>query len=202
MGESREQQAEGRRQRYQKALGRTQKAAIALCLLLTAYCLLPSGDYEVRAEEFRVGYVDLAKLFDQYQRTKESERVLEQKGKQKQTDLENRVTELKKLRQNLELLNEQVKEAKAKELEEKSEEFQQLKTRTERDLLRERNQLAQQILGEIERVVGEYAKTNHFSLILDQRSLLFGEEAHDVTDEVLMLLNDRYAATKGSKPKP
>ena len=150
-----------------------------------------------------MGYVDLGKLFDHYQRTKESDQLLEQKGKQKQGELEDRVNELKKLRQNLELLNDQVKESKAKELEEKSEEFQRAKTRTERDLVRERNQLARTIMQEIEQVVAEYAKANHFSVILDQRSLLYGQDSYDVTEAILRLLNDRYttkATPKGSKP--
>ena len=92
----------------------------------------------------------------------------------------------------------QAKDAKAKEIEEKSDEFQRLKTRSERELLRERNQLARQILEEIEQTVSQYAKTHGFSVILDQRSLLYGEDAYDVTDEILRLLNDRYTA-KASK---
>lgn len=166
-----------------------------VCSLLTAYGSL------VAAEELKIGYINLSRIFDQYQRTKESEQVLEQKGKQKQTELEGRFSELKKLRQSLELLNDQARESKAREIEEKSDEFQRLKVRSERDLLRERNQLAGQILDEVEAAVAEYAKANGFSVILDQRSLLFGEKLYDVTDEVLKLLNERYAA-KATKRKP
>lgn len=175
---------------------------LVMLSFLTAYCLLPTA-YS-RAEELKIGYVNLGKLFDQYQRTKESDQVLEQKGKQKQAELEDRVTELKKLRQNLELLNDQAKESKAKELEEKSDEFQRAKTRTERDLVRERNQLARTIMQEIEQVVGDYAKANHFAMIVDQRSLLYGQDAYDVTDAILKVLNERYTdkANKAPAAKP
>jgi outer membrane protein len=154
------------------------------------------------AGELKIGYVNLGRIFDGYQRTKDSEQVLEQKGKQKQGELEGRFNELKKLRQSLELLNEQAKDSKAKELEEKSDEFQRLKTKSERDLVRERNQIARQVLDEIERVVAEFAKTNGFAVILDQRTLLYGEDAYDATDEVLKLLNDRYTASQSAKKKP
>jgi len=151
------------------------------------------------AAELKVGYVDLAKVFDSYRRTEESDQVLQQKSKQKQAELEGRVEELKKLRQSLELLNDQAREAKAREIEEKSDELKRLKSRSERELLRERNEMAKTILQEIGQTVTEYAKTNRFSVVLNQQVLLYGEEAYDVTDEVLKLLNDRHAANKGAK---
>lgn len=151
------------------------------------------------AAELKVGYVDLAKVFDSYRRTEESDQVLQQKSKQKQTELEGRVEELKKLRQSLELLNDQARETKARDIEEKSDELKRLKSRSERELLRERNEMAKGILQEIGQAVTEYAKANSFSVILNQQVLLYGEDAYDVTDEILKLLNDRYAANKGVK---
>ncbi|MBI3323881.1 MAG: OmpH family outer membrane protein [Candidatus Omnitrophica bacterium] len=150
------------------------------------------------ASGLKIGYVNLAQVFDSYQRTKQSEQVLEQRGKEKQGELEGRVGELKKLRQNLELLGDQAREAKAREIEEKSDEFQRLKTRTERDLVRERNEAARQILHEIEQTVTEYARANGFSIIVEQRSLVYGENALDVTDDVLKILNEHYEAKAGS----
>jgi len=152
-----------------------------------------------KAAELKIGYVNLAKVFDGYQRTKESDQTLEQKGKQKQDELESRFGEIKKMRQGLELLNDQARDSKTREIEEKSDEFQRLKTKSERDLVRERNQIARVILDEIEGAVSEFAKTNGFAVILDQRSLLYGQEAYDVTEPILRLLNDRYAAKKTGK---
>ena len=153
------------------------------------------------AEGVKIGYVNLGKLFDNYERTKASEQVLEQKGKQKQAELQGRLSELNKLRQNLDLLSDQAKASKSKELEEKSDAFQQLKTRSERDLLRERNEVAKGIFDEIDKMVSDYATANGYSLVLDQRALLFGAGANDVTDEVLKTLNDRYAARVASPKK-
>jgi Skp family chaperone for outer membrane proteins len=90
-----------------------------------------------------------------------------------------------------------VRNTKAKELEEKSDEFQRLKTKSQRELLRERNETAKVILDDIEHAVAEYAKANGFSIILDQRSLLYGTEMYDTTDAVLKMLNERYATKVG-----
>lgn len=172
-----------------------------LSSLVLSYSLLTAHYSLLFAEELKIGYVSLLKIFDGYQRTADSKSVLEQKGKQKQAELEGRFTELKKLRQSLELLNDQVKEAKAREVEERADEFKRLKTRSERELVREQSQLARQILEEIDGAVAEYAQANGYTVVLDDRSLLYGQQTHDVTDDVLKILNQRYTG-KSSAKKP
>ena len=149
------------------------------------------------AAELKIGYMNLAKVFDSYERTKASDAVLAGKGKQKEAELESRMNELKKLRQSLELLNDQAREAKTREVEEKADELQRFRANTARDLRRERDTIAKEILAEIQRGVEEYAKANGFSLIIDERSLLYGQSAYDVTDDILAQINGR-----AQKPKP
>lgn len=146
------------------------------------------------AEDFKIAYVDMGKLFDHYERTKGSGAVLEKKGKQKEAELEGRVNELKKLRESLELLNDKAREAKAREIEAKADELKRFRANTARDLRSERDNIAQQILQEIQTVVTDYGKTNGFSMILDERTMLYGQPAYDATDEVLALLNSRHKA--------
>ncbi len=64
-------------------------------LLVTCNLLLVTS---VSAQELKIGYVNLGKVFDGYDRTKASEAALEQRGKQKEGELEGRMNELKKLR--------------------------------------------------------------------------------------------------------
>ena len=158
--------------------------------------LVIGGALPGHAEELKIGYVDLIEVFNGYERTKASDAALEKEGKQKQVELEGRLSELKKLRQNLELLNDQAREARAREVEKKSDELQQLRTSAARDLGRERDKVTKSLLAEIERGIGEYAKANGFNLILDRRALVYGQPASDVTDGVLALLNNRL---KGSR---
>jgi outer membrane protein len=139
-------------------------------------------------------------VFDSYQRTKDLETGLERKGRERHTQLEGQFKELKQLRQNLELVAEGAREAKVREIEEKSDTFSRLKTRSERELVTERNQLAREILEEIDQAVSEYAKANGFSVILDQRAVLYGQDGDDVTEAVVRLLNERYQSrTAGAR---
>jgi outer membrane protein len=161
---------------------------VAFCLLPSAYCPLAF------AQELKIGYVNLAKVFDGYERTKASEATLEKQGKAKEAELEGRMTELKKLRQNLELLNNEAREAKSREIEEKSEELQRFRNAAARDLGRDRDRVARDLLKAIQDGIDSYAKANGFTLVLDSRSLLYAMPAQDVTDGVLKLLNGQAAA--------
>ncbi|MBI3321193.1 MAG: OmpH family outer membrane protein [Candidatus Omnitrophica bacterium] len=146
---------------------------------------------QVHAQDLKIGYVDIGKLFDGYERTKASDTTLEKQSKQKEAELEGRMSELNKLRQSLELLNDQAREAKSKEVEEKADELQRFRTGAARDLRRERDKIARSILEDIQKGVTEYAKSNSFAFILDKRFVLYGQPVSDVTSEVLDLLNDR-----------
>ena len=171
--------------------------AISLFLILPTLFTCPMSHVPcpiALADEFKVAYVNVGKLFDAYERTKASEAVLEKKGKQKEAEMEGRVTELKKLRESLELLNDKAREAKAREIEAKADELKRFRANTARDLRGERDDIAEQILKEIQTVVTEYGKQHQFSLILDERTMLYGQATYDATDEILTLLNSRYKA--------
>ena len=167
-------------------------------LLVTCSLLLATS---VAAQEMKIGYVNLGKVFDGYERTKASEAALEQRGKQKEAEFEGRMNELKKLRASLELLNADARDAKTREIEEKSEELQRFRNAAARDLGRDRDRAARDLLKAIQDGITNYAKANGYSMILDSRSLLFAVPAFDVTDPVLQILNSQAKGTKPPKPQ-
>ena len=170
--------------------GRRRQAGIVSLALVGWLCgaLVPSVG---GAAEFKVGYVDVGKIFDEYKRTASSEAVLKEQGKTKETEFETRMGELTKLRQGLELLNEEAKETRARQIDEKAESLQQFRSSATREFGRERERLVKKLLEEIREGLDAYAKQHEFSLILDSRSLLYGASGHDVTPEVLKWLNSR-----------
>jgi outer membrane protein len=160
---------------------------VGMAVLMAAAAACPHA----AAEEGKVGYVNLSAIFDGYERTKSSDAMLEKKGKQKEAELEGRMSELRKLRESLELLSEDAREQKAREIEEKADDLQRFRTSAARDLGRERDKIAKDILDEIQQGVNEFAKANGYAMIIDSRSLLYSDKQQDVTDGVLALLNKR-----------
>lgn len=175
-------------QRYLTSIRRS--LVVSVLVLVTCHLSLVTP---VSAQELKIGSVNVAKLFDEYERTKQLDRALEQKGQQKETELSQKVGELKKLREGLELLNEDARASRQLQAEERADELQRFRRHTAQQLRRERDEAAQSILQEIEQVVQEYAAGNGFAFILDGRSILYGTATSDVTGEVLTRLNARFA---------
>ena len=153
--------------------------------------LSPVSCPAVSAQELKIGYVNMAKVFDGYAKTQASDAALEKRGKQKEAELKGRMEELQKMRQSLELLSAEARDAKARAIEERADELQRFRTHAAQDLRRERDAIAKGLLEEIQRGVQAFADTNGFSLILDGQTVVHGQDAYDVTDEVLAALNGR-----------
>ena len=141
------------------------------------------------AKEYKIGYADLAKVFDEYKKTKESEKTLEEKGKVKEADRKKMVDELRKLKDEQALLAEKAQAEKQKIIDEKIKVLQDFDRKIRDELMKERNDLLGGIMKDIEKVVMDYAKEAGYDLVLNSRTLLYGAEAYDVTAEVLKRLN-------------
>lgn len=171
---------------------------VAIVSALISGGALISGAAPARAAgELKIGYVNIAKVFDGYDKTKSSEAALTKKGQQKEAEFNARMAELNKMKESLELLTGDARETKARELEERADSLKRFRNNTARDLQRERNVIAQGIVKEINSAVDEYAKANAFNIILDERSMLFSQGGVvDVSGGVVQLLNGRL----GKKP--
>jgi len=145
----------------------------------------------------KIAYMDLAKIFDEYNKTKDLDKQLEDKGTAKQAERDKLVAEIKKLKDEVELMADKGKEAKQAAIDEKIKKLQDF-DRESRDALRkERDDMARQILNEIKGVIDEVGKKEGYLLILDSRAILYGKEGDDLTSNILKMKNDKYA--KGKK---
>lgn len=141
------------------------------------------------AKEYKMGYVDLAKVFDQYKKTKDSEKVLTEKGKGKEAERKKMVDELRKLKDEQALLSDKAKAEKQTIIDQKITVLQEFDRKTQDELLKDRNDMLGGILKDIEGVVTVYAKETGYDFILNSRTLLYGGEQYDLTEEVLKRLN-------------
>lgn len=141
------------------------------------------------AKEYKIGYVDLAKVFDEYKKTKDSEKVLGEKGKIKEDERKKMVDELRKLKDEQALLSEKAKVEKQTIIDNKVKLLQDFDRKTRDELIKERNDLLGGILKDIEKIVTDYAKEQGYDIVLNSRMLLYGSEQHDLTAEVLKRLN-------------
>jgi len=147
------------------------------------------GSATASAKEYKIGYVDLAKVFDEYKKTKDSEKNLEVKGKAKEVERTKMVEELRKLKDEQALLSEKAKVEKQTVIDNKIKGLQDFDKTTRDELIKERNDMLGLILKDIEKIVTEYSKANGYDFILNSRMLLYGGAEYDLTNEVLNKLN-------------
>ena len=144
----------------------------------------------------KIGYVDLARIFDEYQKTKDFDKTLEGKGQAKQSDRDKMVNEVKKLRDEAELLSAKAKDDKQAVIDERIKALQEFDRVTRDDLRKQRDVMVRDILKEIETVIQDFGKAQSYSFIFNDRVLVFKSEGSDLTAQVIKTLNDGYAIKK------
>ena len=162
--------------------------------LFAGFLALASPSYA--ADGGKIGYVDLARVFDEYQKTKEFDKSLEAKGASKQTDRDRMVAEIRKLRDEAELLSAKAKDDKQAGIDEKIKALQEYDRTTRDGLRRERDTMVKDILKEIETVIQDFGKAQGYSFIFNDRVLVYKSEGSDLTNPVIKALNDSYAKKK------
>jgi len=150
------------------------------------------------AAEQKLGHMDFAKVFDEYNKTKDFDKQLEAKGNAKQGDRDKLVAEIKKLKDELDVASEKEKAKKQAAVEEKLKKLQEFDRDSREALRKERDDMARGIFKEIKDVVDEIGKKENYKYIIDSRMVLFGNESDDLTARVLKILNDKYQV-KGKK---
>lgn len=163
-----------------------------LIIVIGAAFLLGMTRIASAEEAGKIGYIDLSRVFDQYQKTIDYDKELEKKGDKKQAEREKRVSQIKRLRDELELLSEKGREKKQKQIDNEVKELQDFDLATRTDLKKERDKVVREILEEIDKVIQEYGRKEGYFLILNDRVLLFGDKQAELSDEVLKILNQRY----------
>lgn len=151
-----------------------------------------------RAAEGKILYMDLGKVFDEYNKTKDLDKQLETKSNAKQVARDKLVAEIKKMKDELDLAADKDKAKKQSAVEEKLRKLQDFDKESRDELRKDRDDMARTILKEIKDRIDEIAKKEGYAYILDSRAVLFGGDADSLTDRMIKILNDKYAV-KGKK---
>ena len=163
---------------------------------LAVFCAVAAADQKKAEAADKIGYVDLGRVFDEYEMTKSLDKQLESKGSVKQADRDKMVAEIKKMRDEAELLSAKAKDDKQGVIDEKLKVLQEF-DRTTRDALRkERDDMVKDILKQIEVVVQDFGKSQGYGYIFNDRVLVYKGEGNDLTAQVIKVLNDNYAKKK------
>jgi len=161
--------------------------------LIFAFIFISSMNIPVfGAETDKIAYVDLSRLFDAYQKTVDYDKKLEAEQNTKEQERNKKTSEIKDLQGKLNLLNATEKDKQQKLIDAKTKELQDFDTQLQMDFRKDRDEKIKGILKDIESAVRDFAKSNNYTFILNDRVLIYGDESKNITEKVLEILNKNY----------
>jgi outer membrane protein len=147
---------------------------------------------KANAQELKIAYVDLSRLFSEYGKTKDYDKVLTDKENAYGSERDKKVTEIKGFQDKLNLLSDKEKQAKKTELETKVKTLQDYDKQKQTDLRKEQDEKMKDILKDIEAAVKKYAEGQGYTMVLNDRVLVYQDKTLNITDKIIEILNGGY----------
>lgn len=160
-----------------------------------AFGILSLSSAYAAGEKF--GSVDVGKLFDEYGKTKEYSKSLEDKASAYEKERDVKLSEIKQMQDKLSLLSDAEKEKKQKEIDDLIKNARDFAMNRETDLKKEGDDRLKEIAKDIEDAVSEYAKKEGYTMVFNERVFVYSNKANDITSKVLESLQ-----AKNKKDKP
>ncbi|MDD5130565.1 MAG: OmpH family outer membrane protein [Candidatus Omnitrophica bacterium] len=137
----------------------------------------------------KFAYIDLSRAFGEYNKTKGYDKTLTDKEKVYTEERDKKVADLKAFQDKLSLLNDKEREAKGSELQTKVKEFQENDRKKQGDLRKEQDEKMKEILKDIEDAVKKYSEKEGYTMVFNDRVLVYQTKSMDITDQIIAILN-------------
>ncbi len=147
--------------------------------------------FSASAQEFKVGIVNLDRIFREAHSAKAAQTKLETEFTKREKDLNDVATQIKTLSDKFEreapTLSETQRNARQKQIVDQDRDFQRKRREFQEDLNARKNEELQQVIERANKVVKALAEAEKYDLILQEA--VYVNPKHDITDKVLKSLN-------------
>ena len=148
------------------------------------------------AQDQKVAYVDIGKVFDEYEKTKSFDKDLQEEGKTKQKERDDKVLAVRRLKDEQAILSEDKKKDAEAGIEKKLKELDEFDQDVRKGLNEKRDKIVKDIFQDIDGLLKQYGERKGYDYIFNDRALLYRNPKYDKTEEVLKELNDSYKKKK------
>ncbi len=144
------------------------------------------------AGDLKIAYVDLSKVFDGYQKTKEFDAILQSEGEVFQKERDAMIQKIRDAQSRLDLMKDARKAAMSADIEKQKNDVVAYDKEKRTQLAKKRDDKVREILTEIQNVVSNLAKRQGYTYVLNDRVMIYGDPQFNLTDQVSKTLNDSY----------
>ncbi len=163
------------------------KLLVVLCAaFLSSFVLTAAAQ---AADKF--AYINLGQAFNEYSKTKEYDKNLTDKENSYTAERDKKIKDLNSFRDKFTLLSDKEKEAKKGELENKAKVVKDFITQKETELRKEQEDRMKEILKDIESAVKTYAEKEGYTMVFNDRVLVYQDKTMDITDKIIAVLNKK-----------
>lgn len=141
------------------------------------------------AEDVKMCYINMRKVFYEYQKTKEFNQNLEKQDERVKSEIEKRTHEIRKMRDEIDLLSEKARAKKQPELREKIKELDDFRKEKIEGFIRQKDTMFKEIRKDILAISSDIAKKNGYEIVFDQAVFVYASEKYDITDTIIKELN-------------
>lgn len=148
----------------------------------------------LRAEDVKLGYVDLRRALAETEDGRKARATLKKDFDKKQKELDEQQEEVKKAIEDLNkkrtLLPAETVRQKEAELQERVGKVQQTYMRHQQELAGKEEEATQPIVERLQRIIGKIATAENFTMVLDKSAgVVFAKPHLDLTNEVIRRFN-------------
>ncbi len=168
----------------------------AVKVLGLAFLFLCFSMTMAQAKDVKIGYVDLKRAFYNYQKTKDFDAILQKEREAFQKEIEEKVSKVRDMQGKMALLKEEEKAKMQTDIEKLRGDVIAFDKQKKAELVKNHDEKMREILLEIEKIVSELAKKEGYDFILNDQMLIYGDQAQNLTEKVLKVLNSNRPEKK------
>jgi len=150
-----------------------------------------------RAEIKKIGTLNIRAVFDNYQKTIDYDKVLEEHYTKYEKSREEKIAKIQEEEGKLSLLKDEEKTKAGEALQAMITELKEYDREQQTDLTKKRDERIREIMLEIEQFVGEHAEKEGFDFVLNSNVLIWqGNVVVDISEVITDALNKNYTEKK------
>ena len=170
---------------------------IFICVTVFSLCLAGINTGVVwAAKSFNMAYVNISRIFDQYQHTIEAEAELEVLKAEKQKELDKKFAEVRGMKDEVETLSKSEKKKQQGIIDEKLKKLKDRNKEIKTQLVNSRNKRVKEILKEIKVFIAQYADKKKYDFIFTDKVLIYKNTDYDLSQEIIKKINEEYEKAK------
>ena len=165
------------------------KKLVVLAIALTA----------MACQQNKIGYVDSVKIMDDYQEKIDVEARFKTKadamGRKRDSISQAFQMELQQFQSKAQSMSQQSAQEEYSQLQQRGQQIGQRLQQEEQQLQQNSQTQMDSLVKKVKKEIRAYGKANGYTYILgggEGGSVIYGEDANDVTNEILKILNDKY----------